>query len=72
MPLASNHSDDDVRDLLPAYIAGSLFPAERAHVHEAVQRSPALLAEAMELELVNEHLLELRAQLRDHSRALEA
>ena len=37
-----------------------------------VQRSPALLAEAMELQLVNEHLLELRAQLSEHPRAIEA
>ena len=72
MPLASNLSDDDVRDLLPAYIAGSLFPAERAHVHEAVQRSPALLAEAMELELVNEHLLELRARMDEQSCFVDA
>jgi hypothetical protein len=31
-----------------------------------------LLAEAMELQLVNEHLLELRAQLSEHPRAIEA
>jgi hypothetical protein len=32
-------------------------------VERAVQGSPVLLAEAMELELVNEHLLGLRAAL---------
>jgi len=63
MPEESHRTDDPARDLLPAYVAGSL-PAElRAHVHAAIQRSPALLAETLELELVNEHLLEVRAGL---------
>ena len=72
MPLATNPSDDDVRDLLPAYGAGSLFPDEYTSVHAAVQRSPVLLAEAMELELVNGHLLELRARMDEQSCFVDA
>jgi hypothetical protein len=55
--------DDEARYLLPAYAAGSLAPDDRSRVERAVQGSPALLAEAMELALVNEHLLSLRAEL---------
>lgn len=55
--------EDDARHLLPAYAAGSLCPDLRARVEQAVQGSPALLAEAMELMLVNDHLLALRAEI---------
>lgn len=55
--------DDDIRHLLPAYAAGSLDPATAARVEQALQGSPVLLAEAMELLLVNEHLLAVRATL---------
>jgi hypothetical protein len=72
MPLESHCTDEVIRDLLPGYVAGSLFPDEHALVHAAVQHSPALLAEAMELQIVNEHLLELRTQLDRSSRAVEA
>lgn len=53
----------DIRHLLPAYAAGSLDPSTSARVEQALQGSPALLAEAMELLLVNEHLLAVRATL---------
>jgi hypothetical protein len=72
MPLESHCTDEVIRDLLPGYVAGSLFPDEHALVHAAVQHSPALLAEAMELQLVNEHLLELRGQFSEQSRVIEA
>ena len=72
MPLESHRAEEVARDLLPGYVAGSLFPDEHTLVHTAVQRSPALLAEAIELQLVNEHLLELRAQLSEHPRSIEA
>jgi hypothetical protein len=72
MPSESACPDDVIRDLLPGYVAGSLFPDEHALVHAAVQRSPRLLAEAMELRLINEHLLEVRAQIERSSRAIEA
>ena len=52
--------DHDIRHLLPAYAAGSLDPATSARVEQALQGSPVLLAEAMELLLVNEHLLAVR------------
>ncbi|MGI9117788.1 MAG: hypothetical protein ACR2JV_09185 [Gaiellales bacterium] len=55
--------DDQLRTLLPAYAAGSLDPEWHAHVERALQQSPALLAEAMELMLVHEHLLEVRSGL---------
>lgn len=55
--------DDEARHLLPAYVAGSLAPDDCSRVERAVQGSPVLLAEAMELELVNEHLHGLRATL---------
>jgi hypothetical protein len=55
--------DDEARYLLPAYAAGSLAPDDRSRVERAVQGSPVLLAEAMELALVNEHLLSLGAEL---------
>jgi anti-sigma factor RsiW len=54
---------DDIRWLLPAYVAGSLDEREHARVESEIQRSPALLAETLELQLVNEHLLEVRAEL---------
>lgn len=56
---------DEIRDLLPAYCAGSLPEEMHARVEEAILRSPELLAEATELSIVNDHLIEVR-------RALEA
>lgn len=54
---------DEIRELLPAYCAGSL-PAElRAQVREQVLRSPELLAEAMELTTVGLLLDEVRGEI---------
>ena len=55
--------DAEIRWLLPAYVAGSLDPHQHERVEHAIRRSPVLLAETMELQLVNEHLLEVRAEL---------
>ncbi len=62
---------DDIRYLLPAYAAGSLDRDTHARVEQALQGSPALLAEALELLLVNDHLLELRAQLDEQARTVD-
>ncbi|MFM7247942.1 MAG: zf-HC2 domain-containing protein [Actinomycetota bacterium] len=51
---------DETRDLLPAYCAGSLPEEMHARVEAAIVRSPELLAEATELSIVNDHLLEIR------------
>ena len=56
-------ADAEIRWLLPAYVAGSLDEHEHKRVEQAIQRSPVLLAETLELQLVNEHLLEVRAEL---------
>ena len=54
---------DEIRDLLPAYCAGSLPEEMHARVEEAILRSPELLAEATELSIVNDHLIEVRRAL---------
>lgn len=51
---------DEIRDLIPAYCAGSLPEELHARVGEAIVRSPELLAEVTELSIVNDHLLEIR------------
>lgn len=51
---------DEIRDLLPAYCAGSLPEEMHARVEEAILRSPDLLNEATELAQVNDHLIEVR------------
>ncbi len=60
--------DADIRHLLPAYAAGSLDPESHARVEQALLGSPTLLAEAMELIVVNEHLLEVRRELDEAAR----
>ncbi len=52
-----------LHDQLPAYCAGSLPQDWDAFVESELLCSPALLAEAMELMRVNEHLLEVRRTL---------
>jgi len=54
---------DEIRDLIPAYCAGSLPEELHARVEEAIVRSPELLAEATELSIVNDHLLEIRREI---------
>jgi hypothetical protein len=51
---------DEIRDLIPAYCAGSLPEALHARVEAAIVRSLDLLAEATELSIINDHLLEVR------------
>ncbi len=55
--------DEDIREHLPAYCAGSL--PERAHdrIESAILTSPELLVEMMELMTVNEHLLQIRERI---------
>ena len=64
--------DDDARHLLPAYAAGTLCPELRARVEHAVQGSPPLLAETLELMLVNDRLLQVRAELHSEVRRTDA
>ncbi len=52
-----------VRDLLPAYCAGSLSAAVHAEVEAAILTAPGLLAEAMELMIINDRLLAVRSRL---------
>ncbi|MEI7438253.1 MAG: hypothetical protein WCK20_01105 [Thermoleophilia bacterium] len=52
-----------LRDQLPAYCAGSLPSDWHAELESALLCEPALLAEAMELMRVNEHLLKVRRTL---------
>jgi len=54
---------DEIRDLLPAFCAGSLPEELHARVEEAILRSPDLLNEATELAQVNDHLLEVRRRI---------
>lgn len=54
---------DEIHELLPAYCAGTLPDDLRAEVSEEILRSPALLAEAMELTTVSLRLDEVRAEL---------
>jgi hypothetical protein len=63
---------DDIRHLLPAYAAGSLDRDSHARVEQALQGSPILMAEALELLLVNDHLLALRAELDEQARTVDA
>ena len=62
---------DDIRHLLPAYAAGSLDRDTHARIEQALQGSPVLMAEALELLLVNDHRLELRAQLDEQARTVD-
>ena len=55
--------DAEISWLLPAYAAGSLDERERERVEHAIERSPTLLAAALELQLVNDRLLGVRAEL---------
>ncbi len=50
-----------LRDLLPAYCAGSLSATAHAEVEAAILTAPGLLAEAMELMIVNDRLLTVRS-----------
>ncbi|MSO47340.1 MAG: hypothetical protein EXQ67_04550 [Thermoleophilia bacterium] len=52
-----------LHDQLPAYCAGSLPRDWHTFVESELLCSPSLLAEAMELMRVNEHLLEVRRTL---------
>ncbi len=52
-----------VRDLLPAYCAGSLCATAHAEVEAAILTAPGLLAEAMELMIINDRLLAVRSRL---------
>ena len=70
--LAHQSVHELLHDQLPAYCAGSLPRDWDAFVESELLCSPSLLAEAMELRLINEHLLEVRAQLERSSRAIEA
>lgn len=54
---------EDIHHYLPAYCAGSLPEHLHRDVEEAILASPELLAEAMELSLVQERLLEVRRQI---------
>ena len=60
--------DAEIRHLLPAYAAGSLDPVLHERVEQALLGSPVLLAEALELIVVNEHLLEVRRELDESAR----
>ncbi len=48
---------------MPAYCAGSLPESMYHDVESAILTSPELLSEAMELMIVNEHLLGIRQQM---------
>jgi len=50
-----------LRDLLPGYCAGSLSATAHAEVEAAILTAPGLLAEAMELMIVNDRLLTVRS-----------
>lgn len=52
--------EEAIRDLLPAYVAGSLPAGLHRRVEDAIVASPELLAETMELMAVNHRLLEVR------------
>ncbi len=52
-----------LRDLLPAYCAGSLSATAHAEVEAAILTAPGLLAEAMDLMIVNDRLLAVRSAL---------
>jgi hypothetical protein len=55
---------DDIRELLPAFCAGSLPPGLHARVRVAMLNSPDLLAETMQLTGVALRLDEERRALR--------
>jgi hypothetical protein len=61
--LAHQPAYELLHDQLPAYCAGSLPRDWDAFVEAELLCSPALLAEAMELMRVHEHLLEVRRTL---------
>lgn len=60
---AHQTAHDLLRDQLPAYCAGSLPCDWDAFVESELLCSPSLLADAMDLMRVNEHLLEVRRTL---------
>lgn len=61
--------DFTLLDLLPAYCAGSLPEPLYARVESAVLASPAALRQAMELMVVNDVLLTVRAKVDEARRA---
>jgi hypothetical protein len=61
--LAHQSVHELLQDQLPAYCAGSLPRDWDAFVESELLCSPSLLAEAMELMHVSEHLLEVRRTL---------
>lgn len=52
--------EEAIRDLLPAYVAGSLPAPLHRQVEDAIVVSPRLLTETMELIAVNQILLDAR------------